>query len=142
MKEILNNLIDNNDTSFMNKIKGSSEKERKERVDELNRIARKPENIKKMVDFLKITGQIPGITPKEEGEYWDKARKEELAKISTKERQVHQEVKRSFTNKGYYLVIILILVILAYYFYFGIIKCQHNFWLDWMGEIIGISCYP
>lgn len=56
-------------------IKSSTEEERQKRLDELNRIARKPENVKKIVDYLKITGQIPGITPEEEKEYWENMKK-------------------------------------------------------------------
>ncbi|HBZ34964.1 MAG TPA: hypothetical protein DEO33_00825 [Rikenellaceae bacterium] len=53
----------------------STPEERKKTLDRLNRIAKKPEHVKRMVDFLKITGQIPGITPEEEKEYWDNIRK-------------------------------------------------------------------
>jgi len=37
-------------------------------------------------------------------------------------------------------IVLLVMVVLAYYIYFGLIKCQHNLWLDWIGEIVGISC--
>ena len=37
-------------------------------------------------------------------------------------------------------IIILVVIALIYYFYFGVVKCQHNLWLDWIGEIVGISC--
>ena len=40
-----------------------------------------------------------------------------------------------------YFIIFLVLIALCYYFYFGIIKCQHNFWTDWIGGIVGIGCY-
>ncbi len=41
-----------------------------------------------------------------------------------------------------YLLSFLILIVLVYYIYFGLINCSHNFWLDWIEEIVGIGCYP
>jgi len=38
--------------------------------------------------------------------------------------------------------VIIIIVVIMYYVYFGLIKCLHNFWIDWIAGIIGISCYP
>ena len=38
------------------------------------------------------------------------------------------------------LIILLVVLLLVYFFYFGIVKCMHNFWLDWISEIIGIGC--
>ena len=40
------------------------------------------------------------------------------------------------------IIFALVIIILVYYIYFGLIKCYHNFWTDWIGEIVGISCYP
>lgn len=37
-------------------------------------------------------------------------------------------------------IVLLAVVVLAYYIYFGIIKCQHNLFTDWIGTMIGISC--
>jgi len=57
----------------------------------------------------------------------------------------HDKVKIMQNIKKYkkykpYLILVIVIIVIAYYLYFGVIKCWHNVWIDWIGQIVGVTC--